>query len=256
MEEYIKYNEATGKVEMDLEVYKVLARGKSSLVIPSLFKAHLSDTYGKGFFVKAEKETGIDLGTIRAIGNDTRNGVIGTKLLHVLELAFPDNKFIIDVPTFSPGKDSQINIKLVKDLVDKLPHGIGSVRSMCDTDQSIALWNLLRFPDLEPRPRNLAKIAATLNVPVNDLILVDLPKVAPPDLASFKKKQKKDGRSLFFKLFVSLKITQTEFAKQLGVSINPLNKWIDGSYKPDLKRYIKICQYFNVPFDYFNDWLI
>lgn len=242
MTDRIKYNETTGKVEVDADVWDMIVTqipGGSITDLVMIKKLWDADPSGKliaqHLNIAHNKQYSWRMFT-------------GVKNKFILSEIYPECIISLNPTTQSKHEFlrtaltgiSKANLLKIKD------HSNQPIQSAVD--------KLLSGKMNNPRATTVANISKITGVPIHRFIRTTLPTTPPSEMVRIKQMALTEKINILAVALRELKLTCTGLAQTLGVSQSHVSYWKGGT-TPRLDAYVALCKYFNVPFDYFSDWL-
>lgn len=239
MSDRIKYNEATGKVEVDADVWDMIVGQMPGQSILDEVKAR--ELWGE---TTSREVIAQRLG----ISNNTNYfGKLfsGVKNKFILSGIYPDC-IVSLTPTIQSKHEFR---KAALMIISKSELAALKDHSMRTTIDSL-LYGRINNPST-PKVWAISKITG---VPFHRFIKSTLPQHTPCEMARIKQTALTEKTNILATVIRELKLTGVGLAKGVGATPSSIFYWSHGK-APRLDAYVALCKYFNVPFDYFSDWL-
>lgn len=239
MTDRIKYNEVTGKVEVDAVVWDMIVNQMPGNCIVDEIKAKelWSEATSRKVMVK-------HLG----VSNDTnyrRQAFSGVKNKFILSGIYPE--CIISLPPIIQTKHEFRKAALMSESKAEL---------MAVKDHSVraTINDLLCGRKNNPSPTTVLALSRIIGIPIQDFIMSALPTTTTSTMVLIKQMAMAEKTNILATVIRELKLTGVGLAKGVGTTPSSIFQWSHGK-SPRLDAHVALCKYFNVPFDYFSDWL-
>lgn len=242
MTDRIKYNEETGKVEVDADVWDMIVNQMPGNCIMDEVKTK------ELWKDKTLREAIAQQLGISPVSNYSLGLFSGIKSKFSLAELYPD--CVILLPPITESKHEFQRSALTS--IPKAKLRKLSSQSAQATQRTVD--SLLAGRVNNPTASSLATISKITGVPIHRFIKSTLPNSTPCVMARIKQIAFTEKTNIFTTVMRELELTQAGLARSLGVNIANISIWMRGTI-PRLDAYVAICKYFNVPFDYFSDWL-
>lgn len=239
-----------GTVEMPLEVFQALTiHTPRRVFLHKRFKQLIHDRY------RTQKIAAQDLGVSGASLSAVMHGKLlpSENFLKSIERGFHPDLYFIDVPQVQEDvSDGLIDWKKFFLLVQNTAP---RVRRECRRLLKGRSYTLLAERGFACKPDKLFELCELIGIDPTQVLTVKMPLHTPSVFKDVKKKCLEHKGNLFLAVFNAMKTNPTQLSAKVGISRSTLNNWLDGRGKPNLSSYVKVCQFFEVPFDYWDSWL-
>lgn len=239
-----------GTVEMSLEVFQALTiHTPRRVFLHKRFKQLINDRY------RTQKIAAQDLGVSSASLSAVMHGKLlpSENFLKSVEQGFHPDLYFTDVPQVQEDvSDGLIDWKKFFSLVMNTSL---QVRRDCRLLLKGRSYTLLAERGFACKPDKLFELCELIGIDPTQVLTVKMPLHTPSVFKDVKKKCLEHKGNLFLAVFNAMKTNPTQLSTKVGISRSTLNNWLDGKGKPNLSSYVKICQFFEVPFDYWDSWL-
>lgn len=240
----IELNKETGKVEMDLETYLLLTSELGGEVFSSdRFRDFIKSKYkGEESLADLTKELGVNV-TQFVCGRSKPDWRMRARLIEL----FDDESFIVKLPHFSYGNPWDLNIGLLK-------NEVGKSKYREELEKQLYIVTTSRGKNVALS--TITKLTKMLDLTIDKLFIGECK--ASNELADhllkIKEKASLYGGPIFKHMTEYTGLTDIYIGQQLGVSGRTIGNWRTGMV-PTSANYFKMCQFFGVPLDFFEDWL-
>lgn len=242
MTDRIKYNEETGKVEVDVDVWNMIANQiPGNCIIDEVKTKELWDD-------KASRVIMAQHLNINHNKQYNRKMFTGVKNKFILSGACPDCVISLNSTIRSKNEFRKTALTgISKADLQKMKDGTNtSIQSIINGLLSGAIYN--------PKVATVAIMSKITGVPIHRFIWSTLPDTASREMARIKQIALTEKTNILATVMRELKVTGMGLAQALNVSQNSVSYW-QRTVSPRLNAHVALCKYFNVPFDYFSDWL-
>lgn len=242
MSDRIKYNEATGKVEVDADVWDMIVDQVGGQCIAD------STEIKKLWKDKASRDA-----ISQHLGISSRSTYhwrifSGTKNKLILAEIYPE--CVISLPTIT-----QSTHEFQKSALSTIPKAkLQKIKDYSTHSMQVAVNNLISGRVNNPTTSSVVTISKITGVPFHRFIKSTLPQHTPCEMARIKQTALTEKTNILATVIRELKLTGVGLAKGVGTTPSSVSYWCHGK-APRLDAYVALCKYFNVPFDYFSDWL-
>ncbi len=244
-----------GTVEISADVYEALrAYHQGRVLVPE----RLTDYRKQNGLKIGEFSQAIGYSCISAI---ERHGTQpSSPVMDRLQVVYPKAKFVVELPELSPQKRQNPCIdvdKLARHLKRKYPGY--SRNELCDiTGLAMSqLFKVLAGSYRDFKPATVGTVFRNLGlVPERYILGVILPEKMTSEYADIQESAAKKGITIFQEFTTTVDGVMNDLTTDLGLSSQIIRYYQAGKSFPLLSNYLKICEYYGLPFYYFEqDWL-
>lgn len=242
MTDRIKYNETTGKVEVDADVWDMIVEQMpGNCIVDEVKMKKLAKTN------HAEMAKLLDISPNQPYKFRVFSGV---KNKLVLSSIYPEAIIALVSVNESKHEFNISNLKLILklELKEMLSHSTKPGLAM-------SLANLIAGRAKNPTPITVFELSKISGLPTQKFITTHLPTDTPATMANIKQIAITEGSTILAVVLRELQLSSSNLAKVIGINNGNISKWVRHGRVPRLNAYVALCKYFNVPFDYFSDWL-
>lgn len=236
-----------GKVVIEKGVWEDVVKGLGKFLFRAeVFKAFVEKEFSN------QREAGEHMGLGTGTVNRLCRGVLypSPLIVDVLNEAFPENDFLIRLPSFLLEQEKPILWGKVLLALSKDPESFAKVRKLT---KGKSLKYMLR-EGLSVSPKTLMAICTLAKLDVHSVLNVNLPQVSAPQMLHWK--YTKSGRqSLFSFICRAQRVRIADLARGTEINRKSISDWLYADKVPTFNSHIKLCLFFNVRFDFWEDWL-
>jgi transcriptional regulator with XRE-family HTH domain len=239
MTDRIKYNEATGKVEVDADVWDMIVGQMPGQSILDEVKAReLWDE-------TTSREVVAEHLRIASNTNYRVHALSGVKNKIILSAIYPEC-----IISLTPTIQSKHEFR--KDAFMSMSKA--ELATIKDNSIRLMLSHLLSGRKKNPWASTVWTLSKITGIPVQNFITSVLPTTTTSTMSLIKQRAMAEKTNILSTVIREFKLTGVGLAKEVGVTSSSVSHWSHGK-APRLDAYVALCKYFNVPFDYFSDWL-
>lgn len=239
-----------GTVEMPLEVFQALTLHTPHRVfLHKRFQQLVNDRY------RTQKIAAQDLGVSSASLSAVMHGKLlpSENFLKSVERGFHPSLYFTDVPQVQ--EDASNGLIDWKKFFLLVQNTSPQKRRACRLLLKGRSYTQLAERGFVCKPDKLFELCELIGIDPTQVLTAKLPLHTPSVFKDVKKKCLERQGNLFLAVFNAMKSNPTKLSSQVGISRSTLQNWLDGKSKPNLSSYVKVCQFFEVPFDYWTPWL-
>lgn len=244
-----------GTVEIPADVYEALrAYHQGRVLVPE----RLTDYRKRNGLKIGEFSEAIGYSCVSAI--ERRGTQPSSPVMDRLQVVYPKAKFVVELPELTPPKNQNPCIdvdKLARHLKRKYPEY--TREELCELT-GLAMTQLFkilagRYRDF--KPVTAGKVFRNLGlVPEHYIVGVVLPEKMTPECVDIQETAARKGITIFQEFTANMPGVVDDLTRALGLSTQIIRYYQSGKSFPLLSNYLKICEYYGLPFYYFEqDWL-
>lgn len=242
MTDRIKYNEVTGKVEVDADVWDMIVdQMPGNCIVDEVKMKKLAKTHNA------------DMSKLLGVSPNQPykfRVFSGVKNKLALSSAYPES--IITLTSVNEHKH-EFNISNLKSILKLELKEI--LNHSTKPGLAMTLANLIAGRAKNPTPATIFELSKISGFPPQKFIITQLPTNTPATMINIKQMAIDEGSTILAVVLRELQLPSSNLAKVTGIGSSNFSKWTRHGRVPRLNAYVAICKYFNVPFDYFSDWL-
>lgn len=191
---------------------------------------------------------GVSTGTVNRLCRGAVYPSMG--IANLLSATFPENDFLIRLPSFQQKEPKRILWATLITALNKCPESLVKARTIVN-------GRSLRALDREGStvsPKALMTLCRLAEVDVHSVLNADLPQENSAQMEYWKTLRVK-RQPLFATLCHTQQLSAAKIARGTGINRNTVTDWLYEGKVPTFNSHIKLCMFFKVRFDFWDDWL-